>query len=107
MVGRERARLGQREGDPVTLVVRDVSFTPATEDHVDAGLLGWISFAVGDLLRLDGVTLRRTRDGRLALGYPARESAGRKHPYMRPFDDRARRLLEQQVLGALGLGDDQ
>lgn len=66
------------------------------------GLLGWVSCSYGHL-RLDGIALRRTRDGHLTLSYPERrDAAGRRHPVLRPLDDQARREIEEQVFAALG-----
>ena len=57
-------------------------------------------------LRLDGLALRRTADGRLSLSFPARrDTAGKQHPYLRPVDDAARRDIEHQIFTALGLGE--
>ncbi len=79
--------------------VTDLRFTPAGLQQ--SGLLGYLSFRVGDL-KVDGVTLRRTTSGRLALSYPAkRDHWGRDHTYVRPSDDSTRREIEQQVLEAL------
>ena len=55
-------------------------------------------------LALDGVALRRTRDGRRTLSFPARrDRQGRDHPYVRPLSTEARSAIERQVLDALGL----
>ena len=87
-----------------TLVVSGVRYSPARPSDVDAGLLGFTSFLLNSEIRVDGVGVRRARDGRLLLSWPARTDAdGRRHPYLRPIDDNARRDLEQQVLSALGL----
>jgi hypothetical protein len=72
-------------------------------DHRN-GFLGWVSFTIEPGLRVDGVAVRRTRDGRLTLSFPAhRDNQGRDHPYIRPTDDATRREVERQVLEALGL----
>jgi len=86
------------------LVVSHVRLTAAPDDAQERGLLGWISLVLNDTIKLDGVTLRRTAGGRLALSFPARRDAGgRQHQYVRPLDDRARREIESQVFQALGL----
>ena len=83
------------------MVPANVHFTRATDADVRDGLLGFVRFSIGPL-RVDGVTLRRTRGGRLALSSPCRrDRAGRYHALMRPVNARARRLLEAQVLHAL------
>lgn len=80
----------------------DVRFIAASASDRAEGLLGYVSFTLNGLLRLDGLTLRRTLTKRLALSFPARrDRAGRQHPYYRPVDDAAREALEAAVLGAL------
>ena len=84
--------------------ITNVIFLAARPDEVSTGLLGWVSLVVNDTLRLDGLALRRTLDGHLALSFPARRDAsGRQHTCVRPLDDRARREIEAQVFAALGL----
>jgi len=96
--------VGQLEVPPA-LPITDVRFTPAGAGEVSSGLLGYLSLTMGDVLRLDGVVLRRTAAGRLALAFPARTARdGTRHPYMRPVDDAARVAIEAQVLGALSHG---
>ena len=58
---------------------------------MERGLLGYVSCTYGRV-RLDGISLRRTRAGRLALSFPARRDAdGHNHPIIRPLDDSERR----------------
>jgi len=84
--------------------IAGVRFTPAPEHDHQKGLLGYASFLVGNGLRVDGVCLRRTKGGRLALSFPSRRDRyGRTHPYLRPICDDARRSIEDQVFAALGL----
>ena len=81
-----------------------VGFTPATEEDAKRGLLGYVTLTFADLLLLDGVTLRVTDTGRHALSFPCRtDSQGRRHPYFRPQDDRARRVIEDAVFNILGI----
>ena len=70
------------------------------------GLLGFLSFNVGDLI-VDNVTLRRTASGRFALSWPARtDRHGKKHSSVRPVDDEARRRIEAMVFADLGQRQD-
>ena len=86
------------------LQVSDVRFKAAPSRDVRTGLVGWISCAVNQALRLDGLVLRRTLEGRLTLSFPARrDSTGRQRFFVRPLDDRARREIEQQIFRALAL----
>ncbi len=88
------------------LTVTGVRFTAASPEERERGLLGFTSFVVAGGVRLDGVTVRRTADGRHTLAYPSREDAdGRTHYWSRPIDSRARAAVERQVLRALGLGE--
>jgi len=75
------------------------SWVKSSDDDVRAGLLGYISVFYGDLI-LDGLTVRRTADGRLAISFPARQDRqGRRHPYVRPVDDAARLRIERAIFG--------
>ena len=86
------------------LRVDDVHMVSARQRDRERGLLGWVSCVLNDSLRVDGIALRRTTDGRLTLSYPAhRDGAGRQHFYVRPLTDVARREIEDQVFAALGL----
>lgn len=78
-----------------------VHFTPSSAEAEKTGLLGYLRLGVGDLLMIDGVTLRRARDGRLVISYP--RPGRRRHPLVRPLDDEARRAIEGAVLKALGV----
>ena len=82
--------------------VTDVHFVRAGYAEEQRGLLGWASFRIGDRLRADGVAVRRTASGRLALSFPERvDRAGNRHPYLRPLDDEARVELEAAIIGAI------
>ena len=86
-------------------LVSDVRLARPSARDRDAGLLGFVSFLLDGMIRIDGVTVRRTADGRQALSFPARRDRdGRDHPYLRPVDDRTRRAIEAQVFASLGLG---
>ena len=86
--------------------VRVRTWVRGSDEEIATGLLGYISVEIGDLV-LDGIVLRRTADGRFALSFPARtDRAGRRHAYIRPADDEARRAIEHEVLGQLGQRED-
>lgn len=83
------------------VAVSNVRFVPSSVHDAAEGLEGWVSFRYGDLL-LDGIALRRTREGRWRLSFPERRDRhGRAYPYVRPLDAEARRALEAQVLEAI------
>jgi hypothetical protein len=85
-------------------VISGVGFTPATDDDAKRGLLGYVTCTFADLLLLDGLTLRVTAAGEHRLSFPARtDNQGKRHPYFRPFDDRARTIIENAVFAALGV----
>ncbi len=71
--------------------VSDVRFAAAAEDHVDRGMLGYISLVLDDAVRLDGLTLRRGQDGNRLLSFPSRvDRRGVRHAFVRPVGDRVR-----------------
>ena len=83
--------------------ITDVVVTPAPRADQALGLFAYLRFRLDDLV-LDGITLRRTRDGRLTLAWPERtDSAGRRHAVVRPAGDTERVALEAAVLAALAL----
>jgi DNA-binding cell septation regulator SpoVG len=68
-----------------------------------SGLLGFVSFEISGL-RLEGVTIRRTQDGRLVLSFPQRRDVrGDEHALVRPIHNETRLEIERQVFAALGL----
>ena len=82
-------------------MIRSVRFIPASDAEAERGLLAYVKLEFGPLI-LDGVTLRRTLDGRLTLGWPERsDRQGNRHPLMRPISDAARLELENAVLREL------
>ncbi len=88
------------------LKVTGVRFVPAPARQLRAGLLGWATFVMAGQVRVDGVAIRRTLDGRRALSFPERtDSSGRRHPVIRPLDDYTRREIETQVFAALGFAE--
>ena len=81
----------------------DIRFRAATQMDQQTGLVGYVAFTLGPL-RLDGITVRRTLDGRLSLSYPARKNGrGVNHPIVRPLGEQERREVEFEVFRALGL----
>ncbi len=86
------------------LWVSNVRLTAAPEQQVAEGFVGYVSLVVNDVLVLDGITMRRSAEGRPYLSYPQRtDRVGARHPYIRPLGEAARVELERQVLAALGL----
>ena len=86
------------------LSLSDFRFTPANRIEMKTGLLGWIAFTIDGALRVDGVTLRRTTEGRLALSFPAKTSSdGRKRSILWPVSNTARQAIESIVFEYLYL----
>ena len=82
--------------------IRICTWVKASDSDVRRGLLGYLSVEYGNLV-LDGIVLRRTAEGRFALSFPARtDRSGRRHSYIRPVSDDARRDIEAKILGELG-----
>lgn len=85
-------------------LISGVGFTPATREDERHGLRGYVTCTFADLLVLDGLTLRVTAAGRHTLSFPSRtDGQGGRHPYFRPQDDRARRIIEDAVFNVLGI----
>lgn len=91
---------------PQTVQVSDVRFIAAPPSEVETGLSGWACFVVNGVLRLDGVAVRRTLNGRRTISFPARrDSAGRMHKYVRPANSQVAREIEHAVLRELGFDE--
>jgi DNA-binding cell septation regulator SpoVG len=90
----------------MAITITSARLAAASADAARAGLLGWVSCTLNGRIRLDGLALRRTLDGRLVVSFPARrDTAGRRHFLVRPLDADARRELQRQILDALGLSE--
>ena len=84
------------------LAISDLRFMPAERSRRAEGLLGWVSFAWDDTLRLDAIAVRRTRTGVVTLRFPdRRDRSGVAHPIVRPLDQGARDAIEAEVIGEL------
>jgi len=81
--------------------ISSLFFTRAPSHLLHTGLLGWVTFRLDDL-RLDGVAVRVTQDGRMTLSYPARRDGhGRQHPYALPVGAEVRQAVEDEVLARI------
>ncbi len=85
------------------MYVGDVHFIAATPSQEADGLVGWVRFTLNGIVHLDGVMLRRSVAGHLALSFPARrDRTGREHKFVRPVSAEVSREIECQVIKALG-----
>ena len=84
------------------MIVTGLTFTPADAAHRESGLLGWLRVTLAGAVIIDGLALRRTLGGRLALSWP-RKSNGRS--VVTPANAEARRRIEDAVFGALAKTD--
>lgn len=81
--------------------IRLRTWVRGSSDDQRQGLLGFLSITYGPWV-FDGITLRKTADGRYALSFPAKvDRAGRKHSYIRPIDNEAREAVERELLRQL------
>ena len=82
-----------------TILIR--SWVRGSDEDLRAGLLGYVSVFVGNLV-IDSITVRRTADGWIVLSFPARtDRFGRRHAIVRPEDDAARQAIEREILDQL------
>jgi predicted transcriptional regulator len=83
----------------------DVRLVAATDALRASGLLFFGEATYGELRF--SFTVRRTRQGRLALAFPTRHDVrGGKHAIVRPVNDAARVAIEAQVFAAMHLEQD-
>jgi len=86
--------------------ISQVEFKAAEPWEVESGLLGWVACKLNSSFLINGLAVRRTMEGKRTLSFPARrDRIGRKHYYLKPLNDEARREVERQVLQALGIGE--
>jgi hypothetical protein len=86
------------------LLVTDVRLHGAPPADVRRGLLGFVSCTLGGKVRLDGLTLRRSLEGRLYVAFPRpRDARGRGRATVRPIDEFSQREIETQILLSLGI----
>jgi hypothetical protein len=84
-----------------------IAITPASERDADTGLLAYLDLEINRLVRIDGVALRLTLAGALALSFPSRTSRrGARHALVRPTDRAARHAIERAIFAALGIPTD-
>ncbi len=87
---------------PDLLRVTRIRFVPAPAICRSGTLLGYVSFVLEDMGRLDGLALHRAGPGRYGLNYPGRkDQAGRRHPFFRPKNQATREAIEREVIEAL------
>ncbi len=83
-----------------TLHVHSVRITLSSSRERREGLLAYVRVALGPY-KIDGIAVRRTLKGRLAISYPKRFARdGSAHPYFLPTDPAAREAFEKEVLDA-------
>ncbi len=75
----------------------------AIAEQVEDGLLEWMALVIDGAVKVDGIMVRRTREGRLTLSFPSHDDYGNRHHCARPVSGRARREIEREVIGRLRL----
>lgn len=104
---REAGR-GESLMSPLSLVT-GIRVARASRALESTGLVLFASCIICGVVRLDGITVRRTATGGLVVTYPARKSrAGRQHAVARLVDAEVRAELEARLIAAarrLGLLD--
>lgn len=87
---------------PRTLDISEVHIRWAPDRDRAAGLLAYVAVTLGGSVRLDGITLRRARDGSSYLAFPHRvDTRGRERWYARPLTEAAKREFEDAVRSEL------
>lgn len=82
--------------------ISDLRYVPSPAADRARGLLGFVSLVLHGELCVDGITVRRTREGRYTVSFPARrDTAGNQHPIVWPLTAAARTAIETAVLAEL------
>lgn len=87
-----------------SLTIRVLQTVAGTPSEMKSGLLAWLTIELDGTLILDGITLRRTVEGRHCVSFPLRrDPKGNRHVLIQPVDSEARRRVEAAILDQLGL----
>lgn len=85
----------------VELLTRLVA-TRCSDDERDRGLIAYLELTVLGVLRVDGVTIRRRRDGARTLSWPGRrDGSGRLHEHVFPATAKIKSALTQEIFEEL------
>ncbi len=69
-------------------------------DNHEGGLIGWASCLLNEIILLDSIAIRRSREGEIVLAFPRSKSKrGLEYPYYRPVT----RAAYEQIRGAIVL----
>jgi DNA-binding cell septation regulator SpoVG len=78
------------------------SFRAAPRLDAAQGLLGFASIRIDDAIAIHQIAVRRTREGRLALSFPAPVGDdGQRRPIVHPATAELHREVERQVFETL------
>lgn len=81
-----------------TIEVSEVHVRLANARDRELGLLAFVGLTVGGGLRLDGLSVRRSRSGGSYVAFPFRKDAhGRERFFSKPVDDATKRAIEEAV----------
>lgn len=84
--------------------ISNLKMHPTSQLDRQRGLMAWLSMVVEDCLVLDCVALRKSKDKKYSLSFPARrDGLGKVHHYFHPRNEEARLRIEKQVFSILDL----
>jgi hypothetical protein len=82
--------------------VRVLAFHAAPKLDRQLGLIGWVAVLIDDWIKLDNITVRQTRDGRVQCFFAERrDSAGHRRRDAWPMHAWCRRAIEREILRQL------
>ena len=75
-------------------------------DSNEDGLIGWASCVVNGSLYLNNIAIRKSREGKVILTFPAKKSKGdSKYFFFNPISHDAARILEEAIIDKLKLAN--
>jgi hypothetical protein len=80
------------------MTITDLKFTVADGAHRASGILGWVKVTFAGAVIVDGIALRRTLTGDLAITWPTKPNG---RPVASPASTAARKMLEARILDAV------
>jgi DNA-binding cell septation regulator SpoVG len=87
---------------PNASLVEAVTFKAHPGAGAKTGLIGMATLRLAGAVLIEGVAVRRTREGRVYLSFPSREMrTGERRHVVRPVDAAARKRVEEDVIAQL------
>lgn len=83
------------------LRVTECNYVPAGFEGEQTGLYGFANVVFNDALKVEGIAVRRTLEGKPTLAWPTKDKHGERFGVVFPIHDEARVALESAIFAAV------